>query len=328
MSTHYQGTGYPNGFNPNTKKPIDVRLVVDSVADRNSLEFTYPSMPVSVLGAPLVVNGVTTYPAMSHWRCLVDKNPTFGGLTTSAADWVRDDAPSSLTSGSYRGAWDAAANAPNLTDAALRASLKSGDYYRVQTPGATPVDGLSNWAVNDSAFWDGTRFQRFENTNPNAIAPLYRFDEGARFVADVLDLIRVNALTEYAAGQAYRLNTYVKHTYADAATGKTYVDTYVATADLSAAAAGLPTVLTPNSGWLLVTTTNGAQLGGAASQDDTLGTPATGSYTPTTRTAGKYLSIEESDARLRQYGGKQSGPLLGGDAATFLTADLAEVPRN
>lgn len=326
MPTKYQGTGYPNGFNPNTKKPIDVRLLVDTLADRNTIEFTHPAMRVTVLGPLVSSGGVDSYPYMASFRCLVDKQPTFGGYTTTDADWVRDDAPSGLTAGGYKGAWNATTNTPDLTDAALLTSLQPGSFYKVQVAGATALNGVAGWQINDSAFWDGTRWQKFDNTNPNAIQPLYGYLEGAKFTTDVLNLIRLNTLVEWGPGLGYQRRAYVKHSYLE--NGKPYVDTFMATADMGAAAAGLPTPQTPNPNWELITTTNGARLGGTALGDDTVGRAATGTFRPANPTQNTYLSPEETDARIKQYAGGGGGPLLGGNAATFLTADPAETPRN
>jgi len=321
--TKYQGTGYANGFNVNAEKPIDVRLVVDTTTDRNNLEFTYPGMPVCVLGPVLVVGGHDTYPQAVTYHCLVDKVPNFSGPTTTDADWKRDLA-SSVQGTTYKGAWDASTNTPDLTDPALLATLAAGAFYKVSVAGNANLSSISTWAQNDSAFWDGARWTRFENTNPQPIKPLYADTEGQLFLDDVLALIRSNALKQWQAG-TYLAGAYVKDAYVE--NGRRYVDTWQANRNMNAASAALPTDATPNPGWDLVTTTNGRKLGGTATGDDTVGKAATGTYAPATRTPNVYTSPEEIDARIQQYGGGDS-TVFGGDAATFLTADPNEAPRN
>jgi hypothetical protein len=326
MATKYAGTGYPNGFRPDTKKPLDVRLIVDTIADRNGVQFTFPGMEVTVLGPVLVVAGIDTYPQATVWKLQADRQPVFGGgPTTFDQDWRAISAGGGNGAG-YKGPWDASTNTPDLNSAALRATLVAGDFYKVSIPGTTSLNGINTWAQNDSAFWDGTTWARFENTNPSAVNPLYKDTEGAHFQADVLDLIRLNALTQWVAGRAYKTNTFVKNEYIE--NSRLYIDTWQATGDMTAATSALPTTTTLNPRWALVTTTNGRLLGGTAQRNDQRGRPATGSFTPASATPGEYLSPEEIDARIRQYGGALSGPILGGNASTFLTGDPAEVPRN
>jgi hypothetical protein len=324
MATTYTGIGYPSAYDLNVKKPIDIRLVVPTIADRNLLPYTYATMVVSVEGPATVINGIATYPQISTWRCLVDKQPNFGGPTTNDQDWERVDFQTG--NGSYKGPWNASTNAPDLTSAALKATLKPGDYYKVSVAGTTNLNGITTWAKNDSVFWDGSRWDRFENTNPQPVNPLYTDQEGPRFQTDVLNLIRLNALTEWVAGTAYGVNSYVKSSYQE--NGKSFVDTYVALAAMTAPTSALPTTTTPNPNWQLVTTTNGRKLGGTAQVGDTIGKAATGSHIPASTSPGFYLTPEEVDARIEQYGGSRNGAFLGGDAATFLTADPGEAPRN
>ena len=334
-----QSVGYSSGFNPSAPLPLDVRMVVDTLADRNAIEYIYPSMPVTVLGASVIVAGVRTYPNMTHWVCLVEKGPAFGGPTTQDQDWKLDSAPSSLTSGGYKGpvhinelGVESIEIVPNLNDMALRATLKPGDFFKVGFIVANAaqvgynIDGITELATNDSVFWNGTKFDRFQNTNPQAINPLYDTTEGARFLADVLEMIRLSALTEWRPGTDYGFNAYVSNYYQE--DGKDYVDTWVALAGMTAATAALPTELQPNPLWKLVTTTNGRRLGGTATANDERGRAATGTFAPTSRSKGEFLTPEETDARIKQYAGNNSGPILGGDAATFLTADPLENARN
>lgn len=325
MGMKYQGTGYANGFNPNVKKPLDLRTVVDTKADRNSLEYTYPGMRVVVLGPAVAVGGVDTYPQAEEWKLIADRATVYGGPTTQDQDWKRADAPVTVAGAGYKGPWDAAANFPNLNDAALKATLVAGDFYKVSVPGNTVLNSVSNWTLNDSVFWDGTRFDKFENTNPNAVQPLYASTEGARFQDDVLNFIRLNAITAYVAGRAYKINSYVKNSYTE--NGVKFVDTFLATSNMGIAEAALPTYVTPNPGWELISTTNLRKLPGFPVADDTVGRPATGSYTPASRTPGNFLTAEEVDARIDQYGGKIKF-IDGGDAFTYSTADRGELPSN
>ena len=334
----YNGTGFPNGFRPDAKKPFDVRLVVDTTVDRNHVQFTYPGMPITVLGPPLNVAGITTYPQAKVYKLLADREPVFsGGPTTFDQDWELQGITAGNGSG-YKGSFFIAVADnnidaefyPNLFDAALRASLKPGDFYKVaQQPSSQLVynlDGITQLDQNDTVFWNGNKFDRFQNTNPLPINPLYKDTESDRFQDDLLDLIRLNALKEWKPARGYEINDFVKNSYT--VNGAKHVDTWQALAEMNATSAALPTDTTPNPNWQLITTTNGAKLGGTALRADEVGRKATGAFEPETRSDGKYLSPEETDARIRQFGGQFAGPIVGGNAGTFLTADPTETPRN
>ena len=320
------GLGFSSGFNPSVPVPIDVRLVVDTINDRNYIEFVYPSMPVTVLGAAVVVSGVPTFPNMTHWRCLVSKDPAFVGPTTGTADWKEEKSTSGT---SYKGSYNPTLNLPNLrpsesTGAALRAALIPGDFFIVSVAGTPTFDSLPALEIRDTLFWNGTKFDRFANTNPDVKVPLYDNTQGTDFSTEVLRLIRLNALREWNNTTNYGVNSFVRNTYIEG--GKTFTDTFVALSDMTAAVAALPTAITPNAGWLLVTTTNGAKLGGTANRDDTKGKPATGAFIPATRSDNTYLSPEETDARIKQFGGNLTF-IDGGEAKTYLTADILETAR-
>lgn len=62
---------------------------------------------------------------------------------------------------SYQGTWDAAANTPPLASGVGT----KGHYYRVATAGATALDGITDWKVGDWAIFDGTVWQKVDNTD-------------------------------------------------------------------------------------------------------------------------------------------------------------------
>jgi hypothetical protein len=62
---------------------------------------------------------------------------------------------------SYQGSWDASANTPALADG----TGSQGDYYVVGTPGSTAIDGVSDWALGDWIIYNGTAWEKVENSN-------------------------------------------------------------------------------------------------------------------------------------------------------------------
>lgn len=61
----------------------------------------------------------------------------------------------------YQGVWNAATNTPTL----LSSVGSNGDYYVVDVAGNTNLNGISNWHVGDWAIFNGTSWQKIDNTD-------------------------------------------------------------------------------------------------------------------------------------------------------------------
>jgi hypothetical protein len=62
---------------------------------------------------------------------------------------------------SYQGTWDASTNTPTLTSSVGT----KGYYYVVSVAGSTNLDGITNWVVGDWAVYNGTVWQKVDNTD-------------------------------------------------------------------------------------------------------------------------------------------------------------------
>ena len=62
---------------------------------------------------------------------------------------------------SYQGAWDADANNPSLSSSV---GVK-GNYYVVSVPGATNLDGITDWKLGDWAIFNGSAWEKVDNTD-------------------------------------------------------------------------------------------------------------------------------------------------------------------
>ena len=60
----------------------------------------------------------------------------------------------------YKGTWDAATNDPTLTSSVGT----KGDYYVVSVSGSTNLDGITDWVVSDWAVFNGTVWQKVDNS--------------------------------------------------------------------------------------------------------------------------------------------------------------------
>ena len=61
----------------------------------------------------------------------------------------------------YKGTWNASANTPTLTSGVGN----KGDYYYVSVAGSTNLDGITDWQVGDLALFNGTAWQKIDNTD-------------------------------------------------------------------------------------------------------------------------------------------------------------------
>ena len=60
----------------------------------------------------------------------------------------------------YQGTWNASTNTPTLASGVGT----KGDYYVVSVAGSTNLDGITDWQVNDWAVFNGTVWQKVDNS--------------------------------------------------------------------------------------------------------------------------------------------------------------------
>jgi hypothetical protein len=61
----------------------------------------------------------------------------------------------------YQGTWNASTNTPTLASS----TGSKGYYYVVSTAGSTNLDGITDWKIGDWAVYDGTAWQKVDNTD-------------------------------------------------------------------------------------------------------------------------------------------------------------------
>ena len=61
----------------------------------------------------------------------------------------------------YQGVWNASTNSPTLTPSVGTA----GHYYIVNVAGSTNINGITDWKIGDWAIFDGTAWQKVDNTD-------------------------------------------------------------------------------------------------------------------------------------------------------------------
>ena len=117
-------------------------------------------------------SGDTTLVQPSDWNA----NHTISGLGTAASlDAGVPNGVATLDSGgkvptsqipqmgdlNYQGTWNASTNSPTLTSS----TGTKGYYYVVNVAGTTNLDGITDWQVGDWAVFNGTVWQKIDNTD-------------------------------------------------------------------------------------------------------------------------------------------------------------------
>lgn len=87
----------------------------------------------------------------------------------------------------YVGTWDATANTPTL----VSSTGNKGDYYVVSTAGTTNLDGINDWQVRDWVVFNGSVWQKVDNSEGQIPASLVTYDNSVSgmLAVDVQDAI-------------------------------------------------------------------------------------------------------------------------------------------
>jgi hypothetical protein len=118
---------------------------------------TQNSNNISVTGGS--ISGTT----VSGYIPTTEKAAALGVATLDAGGTVPlSQIPASIQGGvSYQGTWNASTNTPTLTNGVGT----KGYYYVVSVAGNTNLDGITSWNVGDWAIFNGTVWQKVDNTD-------------------------------------------------------------------------------------------------------------------------------------------------------------------
>lgn len=123
-----------------------------------------------VFAAPNGSTGVPTFRALAN-ADLPDSGVTantYGSttaipvITVNAKGVVTGVTTAAITGGLvYQGSWNASTNTPTLASG----TGTNGYYYVVSVAGTTNLDGITDWQVGDWAIFNGTAWQKIDQTN-------------------------------------------------------------------------------------------------------------------------------------------------------------------
>jgi len=132
---------------------------------------TIPNTDVTGLGTMSTQNannvaitgGSLTGTTVSGYIPTTEKAAALGVATLDAGGTVPlSQIPASIQGGvSYQGTWNASTNTPTLTNGVGT----KGYYYVVSVAGNTNLDGITSWNVGDWAIFNGTVWQKVDNTD-------------------------------------------------------------------------------------------------------------------------------------------------------------------
>jgi hypothetical protein len=132
---------------------------------------TIPSTDITGLGTMSTQNnnnisvtgGSISGTTVSGYIPTTEKAAALGVATLDAGGTVPlSQIPASIQGGvSYQGTWNASTNTPTLTNGVGT----KGYYYVVSVAGNTNLDGITSWNVGDWAIFNGTVWQKVDNTD-------------------------------------------------------------------------------------------------------------------------------------------------------------------
>jgi hypothetical protein len=110
-----------------------------------------------------VTGGSISGTTVSGYIPTTEKAAALGVATLDAGGTVPlSQIPASIQGGvSYQGTWNASTNTPTLTNGVGT----KGYYYVVSVAGNTNLDGITSWNVGDWAIFNGTVWQKVDNTD-------------------------------------------------------------------------------------------------------------------------------------------------------------------
>jgi len=162
------GTGL-NGSSYNGSAPVTVSLANTTVTPAsygsasNTLTATVNAQgQLTALAATPIAIANTQVSGLGT-ASVLDAAVALGAATLDASGKVPiSQIPSSIQGGvSYQGTWDATTNTPTI----VSGTGSKGHYYVVSVGGTTTIDGISDWLPSDWIIFNGTAWEKIDNTD-------------------------------------------------------------------------------------------------------------------------------------------------------------------
>lgn len=108
-----------------------------------------------------LVNSAVTGQALTGLNLSSGTTITSSDTILSAFGKVQNQISALVGGVTYKGTWNASTNTPTLTSS----TGTKGWYYIVTTAGSTNLDGITDWKIGDWAIYDGTQWDKVDNTD-------------------------------------------------------------------------------------------------------------------------------------------------------------------
>jgi hypothetical protein len=153
------GTGLTGGGN----LTADRTLAIDSTGVSASTYGSATQVPVVAVNAQGQITSATNTSIAIPSTAITDKGLANGVASLDAGGTVPvSQLPAAVLGAlSYQGTWDASTNTPTLTSSVGT----KGYYYVVSVAGSTNLNGITDWLVGDWAVYNGTAWQKVDNTD-------------------------------------------------------------------------------------------------------------------------------------------------------------------
>lgn len=140
--------------------------VTISIANTGVSAATYGSasaVPVFAVNAQGQITSVTNTNISIASSAITDKGLAGGVASLDGGGTVpTSQLPAAVLGGvSYQGTWNASTNTPTLTSSVGT----KGYYYVVDVAGSTDLNGITDWKVGDWAIYNGSAWQKIDNTD-------------------------------------------------------------------------------------------------------------------------------------------------------------------
>lgn len=152
----FNGDSFVSSVDGNSEKP-----------NRNGGSWTLSAARGAYGGGGGITSLIDLYNKPSAGQVLIGNGRDYVNANITAGDGIAiTNGAGSITiaaSGgvNYQGTWDASTNTPNLTSGVGT----KGYYYVVSVAGSTNLDGITDWKVGDWAIYNGTAWQKVDNTD-------------------------------------------------------------------------------------------------------------------------------------------------------------------
>ncbi|MDQ3112443.1 MAG: hypothetical protein M3R17_21380 [Bacteroidota bacterium] len=158
--------------------------------------------------------GDTMVYSNSLYQCIANTTGTF-----NPGKW---QVLASLGATVYTGTWNAQANVPALATG----TGTKGFYYVVSIAGTTTIDGISEWAVSDWIIFNGTKWEKVDNSQtPVNATDVYFAPDGSITATNVQDaVVQLRDITDAELTAKQNLITLTPNYYSFADSSNTLAD--------------------------------------------------------------------------------------------------------